>query len=273
MTTADYRTDPADELPARVVRTWARRKHHYLERYAHIFSVGMKNKFPRRAYLDLFSGPGRCFEAETREFFDGSPLIALREPFTDHIYVELEADAAGALDIRCAPFKRDRYVAVIQGNCNTRIDRVIDLLPKYGLTLAFIDPTNWQIRFSTIQRLTANRRVDLLVSFFGGSMKRVAHLEEQPRLDAFFGTRAWRMDPRFLGADGRPTLSGLLACYRERLATIGYPSHLSAREIPVTNSKNVTMYLMSFFSKHELGYTFWDRITTEDEGGQLAIPW
>jgi three-Cys-motif partner protein len=273
VTATDYRADPVDGLPARVVRSWARRKHHYLERYAHIFSVGMRNKFPRRAYLDLFAGPGRCYEEESREFYDGSPVIALREPFTDHIYVELEEEAAKALDARCALFKRDRYVAVISGDCNTRIDRVIELLPRFGLTLAFIDPTNWQIRFSTIQRLTANRRVDLLVSFFGGSMKRVAHLEEQPRLDAFFGTRAWRTDPRFLGADLLPTLSGLLACYREQLAGIGYLEQMSAREIPVTNSKHVTMYLMSVFSKHDLGYTFWDRITTEDEGGQQAIPW
>ena len=149
---------------------------------------------------------------------------------------------------------------------------MIALLPRFGLTLAFVDPTNWQISFDTISKLADERRVDLLVSFFGGSMLRVAQLD-QPRLDAFFGTSTWKTDPRFLDAGGRPTLSGLLKCYREQLASIGYLDTMSVREIPVKNSKNVTMYLMAFFSKHPLGYQFWDKITSVDEGGQIAIPW
>jgi three-Cys-motif partner protein len=253
-------------------RIWVSDPHdHYLERYADIFATGMK-KFPRRAYLDLFAGPGRCFEKETGETYDGSPLIGLRRNFTDHIYVELEDKAAAALDARCSPWKRERYVTVIPGDCNAKIDEVIGHLPRFGITFAFIDPTNWQISFDTIRRLTATRRVDLLVSFFGPSMKRVAALD-QPRVDAFFGTKAWQTDPRFLGPDHRPTLSGLLACYREQLAGIGYLNQISAREIEVKNSKNVPMYLMAFFSKHPLGYTFWDRITTEDEKGQIALDW
>jgi three-Cys-motif partner protein len=254
------------------VHDWARRKHHYLNRYSDIFSNGMKNKWPRRAYLDLFAGPGRCFEKESGDFYDGSPLIGLRWNFTDHIYVELDRASAAALDQRCDPWKPNRFVTVLEGDCNARVADVVGLLPRYGLTLAFIDPTNWQIRFDTIRTLTTARKVDLLVSFFGGQMKRVARLD-QPRLDAFFGTTAWKTDPRFLGPDGLPTLSGLLLCYREQLASIGYLDTLSIREIPVKNSKNTTMYLLAFFSKSAKGYEFWDKITPVDEHGQLAIPW
>lgn len=267
-----YEIDPVDGLPARVVRKWARRKHHYLERYTDIFASGMKKKFPQRTYLDLFAGPGRCFERETGSTYDGSPLIGLRRNFTDHIYVELEDEAAAALEARCSLWRPGRRVTVIPGDCNTKIDEVIGRLPRYGITVAFIDPTNWQITFETIRKLTATRRVDLLVSFFGPSMKRVADLP-QPRVDAFFGTNAWQTDTRFLGADRRPTLSGLLACYREQLAGIGYLNQVSAREIAIANSKNVSIYLMAFFSKHPLGYTFWDRITSEDEKGQIALNW
>lgn len=266
----DYRTDPADGLPALAVREWVRRKHHYLDWYADIFSTGMKNKFSRRAYLDLFAGPGRCWESETSEFYDGSPLIGLHRNFTDHVYAELEKEAAAALDARCGPWKRDRYVNVLQGDCNARVGELVALMPKWGITLAFVDPTNWQITFDTISRLTMNRRVDLLVSFFGPSMKRVAQLD-QPRLDGFFGSKCWK--ERYLGADGWPTLSGLLACYREQLLTIGYLDQISAREIVVKNTKNVPIYQLAFFSKDPKGYEFWDKITTVDEGGQLAIRW
>jgi hypothetical protein len=41
----------------------------------------------------------------------------------------------------------------------------------------------------------------------------------------------------------------------------------------VPNSKNVPIYLMAFFSKNQMGYTFWDRITTQDEKGQMALVW
>ena len=40
-----------------------------------------------------------------------------------------------------------------------------------------------------------------------------------------------------------------------------------------TTDRGTSMYLMAFFSKHQLGYTFWDRITTQDEKGQIALDW
>ena len=57
-TEVTYRPDPADGLPAMKVNVWARRKHHYLDRYLDIFAGGMKNKWSRRVYIDLFAGPG-----------------------------------------------------------------------------------------------------------------------------------------------------------------------------------------------------------------------
>lgn len=264
--------DPADELPARVVHPWTKRKHHYLDRYMDIFSVGMK-KWPRRAYVDLFAGPGRCFEEESGEFYNGSPLLAFDHPFTDHIYVELEGATADALERRSARHRRTRNVTVMEGDCNSRIDQVVTLLPKDGITLAFIDPTNWQVRFPAIRKLAASGRVDLVVSFFAGMMQRVTHLEEQPKLDAFFGTHAWKTDTRFQDSRGRPSMSGLLACYREQLTSIGYLDAMAGRELAVRNSVNRTMYLITFFSKHPRGFDFWDKITREDERGQLAIDW
>jgi len=230
----------------------------------------MKNRFERRAYVDLFSGPGRCYEPSSGEFYDGSPLIGLKHAFTDHIYVDLDPAAVGALRTRVAPWANGRLLTLVEGDCNARIAEVRAALPRYGLTFAFIDQTNWQIRFDTLATLCANRRVDLLVSFFGQAVKRVAHLEDQPCVDAFFGTKDWR---QYNGSRGRPTLGSLLACYRDQLATLGYPKRLAAREITIRNTKNAPIYLLAFFSKHERGYEFWDKITTEDEKGQLAVQW
>ena len=259
--------DPADGLPLRDVGSWTDRKLYFLDRYMDIFAQGMRYKFDRRVYVDLFAGPGRCINRESLEIMDGSPLISLRHPFTDHIFVELDPDAVAALRSRTSRASGGRRINVIEGDCNTVIDDVIALIPRYALVFAFVDPTNWQVRFETIRRLAETRRVDVLVSFFGGMMKRVMHLDEQPRLDAFFGSTAYRAPGE------RPTLSTLMEAYRGQLLSIGYVDHAARREVTVTNSKNATMYLLAYFSKHARGYDFWDKITAEDETGQLAMPW
>ena len=40
------------------VGQWAKRKYHFLHRYLDIFATGMKNKWRRRIYVDLFAGAG-----------------------------------------------------------------------------------------------------------------------------------------------------------------------------------------------------------------------
>jgi three-Cys-motif partner protein len=147
-------------------------------------------KWDRRTYVDLFAGPGRCYEYDSGQFYDGSPLIELRHNFTDHVFVELAEANAVALADRCR-HRRPKSSVVIEGDCNTAVEQVVQAMPSGGIALAFVDPTSWQIRFSAIQQLTAERRVDLLVCFFAGMMKRVVQYD-QPKLDAFFGTTEWR---------------------------------------------------------------------------------
>ncbi|MBE0448306.1 MAG: hypothetical protein IBX64_09460 [Actinobacteria bacterium] len=47
----------SDGLPAMDIGAWSENKHYYLDRYCYMFAVGTKNKWPRRYYIDLFSGP------------------------------------------------------------------------------------------------------------------------------------------------------------------------------------------------------------------------
>jgi hypothetical protein len=66
-------TTASDGLPARCVGQWSKDKCYYIGRYAAIFSAGMKDKFPKRDYIDLFAGPGRCVLSDDSGEFDGSP--------------------------------------------------------------------------------------------------------------------------------------------------------------------------------------------------------
>jgi three-Cys-motif partner protein len=260
--------DPFDGLGSRANHDWAERKHHYLRRYMDIFSKGMSKKWPNRAYVDLFAGPGRHYNIEARHFDDASPMLSFDYPFTHRVFVEQDERVADILEARCRARAPKGGWTVIQGSCNTVIDRVVAALPTSGLRLAFIDPTSWQVQFPTVRKLVSTAKTDLIFTFMDGMMKRVPNSKD---LDRFFGTDAYRVQARYLGTDGKFTSEGLLACYRDQLATVGYVGLLAERELPVMNHKNNIMYRMAFFSKDPKGYEFWDKISGEDEVGQLTL--
>ena len=79
-----------DGLLMRKSGPWAVIKLDYLSRYINIFETSMRSKpWRKRHFIDLFSGPGKCFVPENKKIFLGSPLIALTtsHPFTDYFYV------------------------------------------------------------------------------------------------------------------------------------------------------------------------------------------
>jgi three-Cys-motif partner protein len=260
---SEYVEDPSDGLPARRVREWTERKHFYARRYMDAFATSMK-RWEHRVYLDLFAGPGRCFEEErSPQFYAGSPLIALNYPFTQHLYVESDAIAADALRRRVAG-TTGRQADVLEADCNDAVATVLDLLPARGLFLAFIDPTSWQIRYETVARLTEGRPMDLIVSFMVGGMKRVPLNATDAALDAFFGTNEWRTMQRRMQVD-------FVDLYRKQLVKLGYLPTVPRHDLVVRNTTNVPLYQMCFFSKHAAGYKLWDNVTAIDEKGQRRL--
>src|SRR5205814_1678337 len=93
-----------DGLLARCVGKWSEDKVYYISRYAGIFSTGMKQRFPDRAYVDFFSGPGRCVLNDGRGEFDGTPLRALQstDAFSEYHFVEQDPDLFAALQKRAS---------------------------------------------------------------------------------------------------------------------------------------------------------------------------
>jgi hypothetical protein len=63
-----------DGLLARRVGTWAQAKLYYVAAYMDIFTAGMKAKWKRRAYIDLFAGPGNALPPEKLTILCGNRL-------------------------------------------------------------------------------------------------------------------------------------------------------------------------------------------------------
>jgi three-Cys-motif partner protein len=117
-------TVASEGLPARVSGSWIETKHHYLDRYCGIFSKGMKNRWPKRVFIDVMAGPGLCKIRDTGSELDGSPLIALNHPFTDFVFVESDPSLCEALKKRVARHANEgQSVIAICSDWQNAVDR------------------------------------------------------------------------------------------------------------------------------------------------------
>lgn len=268
-----YLTDPDDAELARVVGAWAPEKQHYVQSYMSMFANSMKGnpKWPGGlTYVDLFAGPGVCaVDDGSGEFYEGPPLVALDLPFTNFLFVDKDPRATAALEKRVARRVAGRSCRVITDDCNAAIAQVVELIPKRSLTFAFVDPTNWQVHFDTIAALVRGRAVDVVLTFQGAMLRRVRRLDEQPRVDRFFGTKDWRPP---LGSGEVGHLYTFVECYRRQMATLEYSDVLARLDDPgMKNSKGSELYKLLFFSRSELAHGFWNSVVNVRYDGQIGL--
>lgn len=260
----------SDGYPAMVVGPWAREKLHYVRGYCSIFEGGMKHKWPTRTYIDLFAGPGRCIVDDSGEEIDGSPLVALKTqvPFTHYFFNDADPRVTEALTSRIAAIGSPN-VRISTRECNEVIDELAKRLPRSSLDFCFIDPFAWEIRFESIRKLTEGRRIDLLITFHCGSMKRV--VDNPPtELHEFFGDTTWQTEYKAARATGRREGTRiLLDAYESRLRNLGYV--FIGDRPSISSRRNVLLYHMVFASKHERGADFWEKISRKTVDGQMTM--
>jgi len=261
----------SDGLILRCVGGWSKDKHYYLRRYLEIFTTSMREKWKGQLYyLDLFAGPGKCRVRETEEEIDASPLIALntRFPFAGYFFVELNKESMNALKKRCDNHSLYDRIVFIEGDCNEKIDLVINEIPQRSLGLAFIDPTGLHFRFPTLEKLS-QRKVDLIITFplwmsIGRNLKKFLE-QEASLLDLTIGDKDWRKCK---------TRREIVQYFRKKLETLNYVIVKSEeeREISIrSTTKNLPLYCLLFASKHPLGYEFWKRVGETNHTGQRSL--
>jgi len=251
------------------VGRWAKDKLFYIKRYCDIFNAGMKGKWTVRTYIDLFAGPGRCLVETTKEEIEGSPLLALscKVPFTHHFFNDIQPDVIKSLKTRVL-FYRSANVVYFNKDCNIVVDELLQKLPLRSLDFCFIDPFNWEISFNSVRKLTAERQMDLAVTFHVGGMKRVAHNPPQELLD-FFPDRSWQQEYKKATETGKLKGRVLLDAYERGLKNLGYSAIKDY--VLAINKRNVPLYYLIFASKHLRGADFWDKIAGRSAAGQLRM--
>lgn len=266
----------SDGLPALQTGQWSLDKHDYIHRLARIFSTGMKNQSLSRCYIDLFAGPGLCVVEGTNVESLGSPLQAInvRDRFTRYYFNDINPHCIDALRSRVAKLQLPPTPTYFTQDCNKVVAELRKELPPAGesLELAVIDAWGWEMSFDALASLTQGRRMDIVVTFPLGFMKRTWRLKLD-QLDRFMGGNGYR-DAFFdaMQHDSRQASRILLDYYEGHLREIGY-SYPNRNHKPwMVNSKQSTLYHMIFASKHARGNEFWREIVRRSPSGQYLLP-
>ena len=262
-----------DGLPVQCVGEWAKEKHDFVRRYI-AATGGPRKKYASKGkggvcYVDLFAGPGRAYIPKTKEFIDGTPLIARAaalQPYTTLVLCDLVDENIEALRVRMAG--ADGGVHFVPGDCNARIDVVASHIPKHALSLAVIDPFGASaLDFNTLRRLAQFARMDLIVHFPTMGIKRnFSKPDYDKTIDWFMGTTSWRADVREANE-----VVKLIPHMKRQLVALGYTKDDEVREVEVRNDQRGVLYHLFFASKNPLGNKIWKSITKTSATGQREM--
>ena len=219
-------------------------------------------KWPKRAYLDPFAGPGRIQvegESGTR---DGSAVLAWREieqtaPFTQMLIGDISEKRATACEARLkalgAPVKS------FVGAASDTVPRMVREVAQGALTFAFLDPYNLEFLDFAIIKEIARLKVDLAVNFSTMDLQRNAELEFDPKRARFDNTApGWRQDAKILSKSKRNTPLAFFEYWCELVRQLGFQN---SREMPlVSGNRGQPLYRLVFFSSNPLPDRIWSDV-------------
>lgn len=261
-----------DGLPVPEVGPWAETKHNVVSYYAKQFSTGMKKKWDRRIYIELYAGAGYSRIRDTSKIIMGSPLraLGLPDPFDKYIFCEEDPGLMRALELRAKRMAPIADVICVPGNCNERISDIVREIPVGSrdntvLSLCFVDPCDIGIRFGTLRFLSEKRFVDfliLLALYMDANRNNQNYVNPRStKVAEFLDLPNWRTDWAKAEAEGVAFPRYLAEAFSRRMETQRYiyqPIY-KMKEI-IFPDKNWPLYRLALFSRNQLAYTLWDDV-------------
>ena len=272
-----------DGLPCPEVGPWAEEKHSVVSLYAKLFSTGMKSKWDSRVYIELYAGSGFAKIKRSSRFIAGSPIRALllKDPFDKYIFCEREPDSLRALKARVEKLAPSRQVAYIEGDCNERVDSILEEIPEYSanrrvLTLCFVDPFDIGIKFKTLAKLS-DRFMDFLVllALYMDANRNIENYakEEAIKIDEFLGSPTWRARWTKSQHEGVAFPQFLAEEFSKSMENLNYKPQPFYKMKPIRMpERNVRLYTLALFSRNSRAYDFWDE-ARKYSTDQTAFDW
>lgn len=258
-----------DGLPYNDVGSWTEDKHRLVAYYAALFSGGMKDKWDKRVYIELYAGAGYSRIRDTDRLIPGSPInaLALRTPFDKYIFCEQNPEKLEALQIRVRRHAPSANVTFIPESCDVSVDQIFNAIPQHStttkvLSLCFVDPDDIGIKLATLKVL-AKKYVDfvILLALYMDALRAEQRYVKNPlKINALLGTPTWRSRWITAKAQGGSFPRFLADEFIASMAEMKYipPPFYSMRKI-FFHEKNYPLYAVGLFSRNPLAYEFWDQ--------------
>ena len=241
--------------------------------YVRLFTTAMKNKWPQRVYLGLYSGAGRAQVSGTNEIVPTTAISALQvpDPFTKYIFVDNNPDCIAALEARIGALGGDYDVSLINKDVSEAVPAIIEEMPLFRkgrglLSFCFVDPFSAELDFSILKQLGGRYRMDFLVLLMLGrdvrtNFRRYLEDENDTRIAKLIDDANWRDEWTARGYRANHVVRFMLEKFNEAMKGVGYRPARPDDAHPIRlleKKKNVLLYYLVLYSKHPLGQTFWN---------------
>jgi three-Cys-motif partner protein len=252
----------------------------YSEQYAAILQNQVTASGKRKlhfGYIDGFAGAGEHVHKNSGKVISGSPQIALKLPFDEFHFVDLDPARIERLKKMCVGTPSAH---VHQGDCNTILTHAVFPLFKwddYRRALCFLDPYGMDIHWKVIAQAGKMRSIEIFLNFPVMDINRNAKrstLEgidplHRQRMTALWGDESWHAamyapsdQSNFLGQllggeENSPEIvkkdnDTLAQAFRKRLQEVGGFEFVPA-PVPMRNSTNAVVYYLFFASNNTVG--------------------
>ena len=260
-----------DGLVTPEVGGWAEAKYRLLALYDELFSTGMKHKWHQRVYVDLYAGAGYSRIQGTNRFLKGSPVIALTvtSPFDKYVFCEEREDLMEALKARAQRIASHANTAYIPGKCDAQVERILKEIPKGSsankvLSLCLVDPFDFGLKFETLRRLSSVFMDFVVLLAIGMDANRnYEHYVDgnSTKIDEALGNSEWRERWKAVGVRRRDFRPFLAEEFCRSMQSLGYlKKPLDRMKLVRSVEKNLPLYHLALFSRHETAFNFWDEV-------------
>lgn len=263
-----FKVEP-DGLTYNDVGLWTEEKHRLVGYYSALFSAGMKDKWDKRVYIELYAGAGYSRIRDTERVIAGSPIqaLTLKVPFDKYIFCEQDPKKLEALRVRVKRHAPAANVVFVPEGCDINVNQIFTAIPQHSkthkvLSLCFVDPNDIGIKFSTLQTL-AKKYVDfivLLALYMDALRAEQNYIKNPAKIDHLLGAASWLQRWTVAKQQGMEFPRFLAEEFAASMATMEYipPPFYSMRKI-FFYEKNFPLYALGLFSRHPLAYTLWDK--------------
>jgi three-Cys-motif partner protein len=260
-----------DGLMSEEIGSWGEEKYRLLSLYSQMFAASMKNKWQCRVYIDLFAGSGRSRLKVTNKIVAGSPIVALNvDPrFDKYIFCERSSEKLSALKARVSRDYSGADVSFQHGDANDSVEEILRKIPHHTkgfkvLSFCFVDPYNLKdLAFATIDRLSS-RFIDFLVliatDMDATRNVSVYEIPDNKVVEKFLGLPDWRIAWSAAKARRESFSLYLMERFSNQMEARDYiRAPIEETKLVRSTEKNLPLYRLAFFSRHELAKNFWEQ--------------